>query len=77
MPSLGTPELLIITFLAILFFGKDKLPDLAKSIGQSVKAVKDGISGSEEEAKEVQKKEPKVATSKPSSKAKALSKKAK
>jgi len=68
MPSLGTPELLIITFLAILFFGKDKLPDLAKSIGQSVKAVKDGISGSGEEVKEVQKKEPKVATSKPSSK---------
>ncbi|MES2225159.1 MAG: twin-arginine translocase TatA/TatE family subunit [Patescibacteria group bacterium] len=41
--GLGTPELLIILFLLLLFFGKDKLPELANSIGRSVKALKSGF----------------------------------
>jgi sec-independent protein translocase protein TatA len=41
--GLGTPELLIILFLLLLFFGKDKLPELANSIGRSVKELKNGF----------------------------------
>jgi sec-independent protein translocase protein TatA len=41
--GLGTPEILVIVFLLLLFFGKDKLPDLARSIGKSFRELKDGI----------------------------------
>jgi sec-independent protein translocase protein TatA len=41
--GLGTPELILIVFLLLLFFGKDKLPDLARSIGKSFRELKDGI----------------------------------
>jgi sec-independent protein translocase protein TatA len=42
--GLGAPELLLILFVLLLFFGKDKLPDLARSIGQSFKELKNGFS---------------------------------
>jgi len=42
--GLGTPEILLILFLLLLFFGKDKLPALARSIGSSFKELKDGFS---------------------------------
>jgi len=41
--GLGAPELLIILFLLLLFFGKDKLPELANSIGRSIKELKNGF----------------------------------
>ena len=41
--GLGAPELLLIIFLLLLFFGKDKLPDLAKSIGKSFRELKSGF----------------------------------
>ena len=41
--GLGAPELLLIIFLLLLFFGKDKLPDLAKSIGRSFRELKNGF----------------------------------
>jgi sec-independent protein translocase protein TatA len=41
--GLGTAEILLILFLLLLFFGKDKLPGLAKSIGLSFKELKDGF----------------------------------
>jgi sec-independent protein translocase protein TatA len=43
MPNIGFPELIVIALLAILFFGKDRLPDLAKSVGQSVRELKKGF----------------------------------
>ena len=42
--GLGAPELLLILFVLLLFFGKDKLPDLARSIGASFKELKSGFS---------------------------------
>lgn len=47
----GAPELLLIAFLLVLFFGKEKLPDLAKSIGKSFRELKDGITGNASEEK--------------------------
>lgn len=39
-PHFNATSLLIIGFLAILFFGQDKLPDLAKSLGSTLKEFK-------------------------------------
>ena len=41
--GLGAPELLLIVFVLLLFFGKDKLPDLARSIGRSMHELKGGF----------------------------------
>ena len=35
--SIGTPELLIIFFIILLVFGKNKLPELAKGLGKAVR----------------------------------------
>ncbi len=51
--GLGTPELILILVVFLLFFGKDKLPELAKNIGKSFQALKDGFKdGSGEEKAE-------------------------
>jgi sec-independent protein translocase protein TatA len=49
MFGLGTPELLLILLVLLLFFGKDKLPELAKSIGKSMKELKAGFEKSTDE----------------------------
>ncbi len=41
--GIGLPELLLIVFVLLLFFGKDKLPELTHSIGKSVRNLKDGF----------------------------------
>lgn len=41
MGSLGTREILIILLIILLLFGAPKLPQLARSIGQSMKILKD------------------------------------
>lgn len=43
MGSIGTPELLIILAVVLLFFGGAKLPKLARSLGQAQKEFKEGI----------------------------------
>lgn len=49
--GLGAPELLLIVFLLLLFFGKDKLPNLARSIGESFKELKGSLTGEKSETK--------------------------
>jgi TatA/E family protein of Tat protein translocase len=46
--GIGLPELLIITFLAVLFFGTDKLTSLAKDAGKSIKAFKSELTEAED-----------------------------
>ena len=46
--GLGTPELILILVVFLLFFGKDKLPELAKSVGRSFNALKAGFKDAEE-----------------------------
>ena len=41
--GLGTPELILILVVFLLFFGKNKLPELARSIGKSFNALKEGF----------------------------------
>ena len=38
--GLGIPELIVILFLVILIFGASRLPELAKSVGVSMKEFK-------------------------------------
>ena len=41
--GLGAPELILILVVFLLFFGKDKLPELARSVGRSFNALKEGF----------------------------------
>jgi sec-independent protein translocase protein TatA len=49
----GTTEIILIIAVVFLLFGATRLPQLAKSIGQSRKAFKEGMRESEEENKPV------------------------
>lgn len=53
MFGLGAFELLAIFGIALLLFGADKLPALAKAIGKSLGAFKKGMKESEEELKKL------------------------
>lgn len=41
--GLGTPELIVILVILLLLFGGSKLPQLAKSIGSSMKELRKGV----------------------------------
>jgi len=47
--GLGTPELIVIVLVVFLLFGATRLPQLAKALGQSKKAFRDGIEEGERE----------------------------
>ena len=47
--GLGTPELIVIVLIIFLLFGATRLPQLAKALGQSKKAFRDGIDEAERE----------------------------
>lgn len=47
--GLGTPELLVILVILVLLFGANKLPQLSRSIGTSMKELRKGMQGDEEE----------------------------
>jgi sec-independent protein translocase protein TatA len=47
--NFGTTEIILIVAVLFLLFGATRLPQLAKSLGQSRKAFKDGMREAEEE----------------------------
>lgn len=51
LPNIGYGELVIILILALLLFGAKRIPEIAKSIGKSVNAFKQGL---REASKEVE-----------------------
>ena len=52
--GLGTPELIVIVLVIFLLFGATRLPQLAKALGQSKRAFREGIEeGEREERKEI------------------------
>jgi sec-independent protein translocase protein TatA len=55
--NLGPSELLIIAAVVFLLFGATRLPQLAKSLGQSKRAFKEGLDEAERDTqKEVKEK---------------------
>jgi sec-independent protein translocase protein TatA len=54
--GLGPTELIVIVLVIFLLFGATRLPQLAKALGQSKKAFREGIEEAEREPrKEVEK----------------------
>jgi sec-independent protein translocase protein TatA len=49
--GLGTTEMVAIAVVIFLLFGATRLPQLAKALGQSKRAFKDGLEEGEEEAR--------------------------
>jgi len=62
MFGIGYQELLVILVIVLVLFGGSKLPDLAKSLGRSMKEFKKGI-GAEPEGEQVPKPQPAVSAS--------------
>jgi len=49
--GLGPTELIVIVLVIFLLFGATRLPQLAKALGQSKRAFKDGLDESERESR--------------------------
>ena len=43
--NIGTPEMILIMFVALLLFGGDKLPGLARGLGKGIRDFKDASEG--------------------------------
>ncbi len=56
--DVGTPELLLIFFVILLLFGGQRLPELAKGLGKSIREFKKATSGVEEEIKRAMNEQP-------------------
>ena len=50
--GLGTPELIVILVILLLLFGGSKLPQLAKSLGSSMKELRKGMQGDDGDKKQ-------------------------
>ncbi len=51
MFGLGTKEIIIIAFIAILLFGSKKIPELAKSIVDAIRHITGAFKGNPEDSK--------------------------
>ena len=45
LESIGMPELLVILVVAVLSFGGNKIPELAKGLGEGIRNFKDSMKG--------------------------------
>ena len=50
MFGIGYQELLIIMVIVLILFGANRLPDLARSLGSSLKEFKKGVADVKDEA---------------------------
>jgi sec-independent protein translocase protein TatA len=61
--DLGTPELVLILLIVLVLFGGKKLPELSKSLGTSIKELKNGLSEASETKNEFRKQVSQTASS--------------
>ena len=59
--GVGGPELMMIFFVILLLFGGEKLPELARGLGKSVREFKKATAGVEEEIKKAMEAPPETA----------------
>jgi TatA/E family protein of Tat protein translocase len=64
--GIGGPELMMIMFVVLLLFGANKLPELARGMGKSIREFKKAASGVEEEIKRAIEEEPEKTAAKKS-----------
>jgi sec-independent protein translocase protein TatA len=58
LPNVGMGELVMILVIVLLLFGSKRVPEVAKSLGRSIKAFKDGMNeGIEEHKDDLEKKD--------------------
>jgi len=50
--DLGTTQLVLILLIVLLLFGAKKLPELSRSIGESARELRKGMSGGNEKEKQ-------------------------
>lgn len=50
--GIGLTEGLLIAAIAILFFGGKKIPELGRTLGQSIKNFKEGMKENHDESKD-------------------------
>jgi sec-independent protein translocase protein TatA len=48
--TIGPQELLLVLGIVVIIFGAKKLPELGKSLGESIKNFKGSVSGKEKDA---------------------------
>lgn len=56
MFGIGAEELLLILIIILVLFGGKKLPELSRSLGESLRELRKGISGDLDEPNEKKKK---------------------
>lgn len=45
IPGFGPMELAVVLVIVLLLFGPKRLPQLGKSLGKTVRAIRDGVEG--------------------------------
>ena len=56
MFGLGPRELIILAVILVLLFGAKKIPELARSIGEAIRHIKNGFSDEKDKKDEMDKK---------------------
>jgi sec-independent protein translocase protein TatA len=52
LESLGGGELIVIMLFILIFFGSNKIPDLARGLGKGMREVKDAMAGVQSEIRQ-------------------------
>lgn len=50
--DLGLPELIIILLIVLLLFGSTRLPKLSRSLGQSIREMREGFGSTDSSSKD-------------------------